>query len=111
MEADPNGRCQHSPGVKLDAGKVMASLVVMDMNDALLAVAEVATYGAKKYTKGGWKEVPNGIERYTDAMLRHLLREPNEAHDPDTCLLHAAHTAWNALARLQLLLSERKQNG
>ena len=40
-------------------------------------------------------------------MLRHLLAEMRgEDVDPDTGLLHAAHTAWNALARLDLMLRE-----
>ena len=41
---------------------------------------------------------------YTDALYRHLLAESPD--DPDTGLLHAAHAAWNALARLELLLKE-----
>jgi hypothetical protein len=49
--------------------------------------------------------VPNGIDRYTDAAYRHLLKEAQgEMVDPDSKLLHAAHTAWNALARLDLIL-------
>lgn len=108
-EKDPNGMDPHQPGAKLDDGKAMMSLVMLDMNLALKQVAEVATYGAKKYTKGGWKTVPNGFERYTDAMLRHLLSEPNEMFDQDTGIEHAAHAAWNALARLQLLLSMQRR--
>lgn len=104
MEKDPHGLDQHAPGAKLDAGKSMMSLVVMDMNLALAQVAAVATYGARKYTRGGWLHVEDGQERYTDAMLRHLLKEPDELCDPDTGIEHAAHVAWNALARLQLLI-------
>ena len=104
MEKDPYGIDQHAPGAKLDAGKSMMSLVVMDMNLALAQVAAVATYGARKYTRGGWLHVEDGQERYTDAMLRHLLKEPDELCDPDTGIEHAAHVAWNALARLQLLI-------
>lgn len=103
-EMDPHGMDQHQKGAKLDAGKEMMSLVMLDMNMALQRVAAVATYGAKKYTAGGWLHVPNGQQRYTDALLRHLLKEPNELCDPDTGIEHASHVAWNALARLQLLL-------
>lgn len=106
-ESDPHGKDPHQPGAKLDAGKARMSLVFMDMNLALERVAAVATYGANKYTKGGWLQVPNGVERYTDAMFRHLLKEPHEALDPDTGIEHAAHAAWGALARLQLMLQER----
>jgi len=103
LEADPNGIEQHTPGAKLDSGKIKAGLLV-DFSNALLAVAEVGTFGANKYTRGGWQYVENGVERYTDAMFRHFLKEPIKPNDPDSELKHAAHAAWNALARLELML-------
>ena len=103
-ELDPNGLDAHAPGAKLDAGKPRVALILNDMPRALLAVAEVATYGAKKYSEGGWLHVENGVSRYTDAMDRHRLKEGIEPTDADTDLLHAAHGAWNALARLELML-------
>ena len=105
FEADPHGTSQHASGAKLDAGKVRPSLIFNDMPRALLAVAEVATFGANKYSDGGWQHVPNGINRYTDAMDRHRLNENTEGlYDFDSELLHAQHLAWNALARLELIL-------
>lgn len=104
LEVEPYGKDPHEPGAKLDATKVRMSLVTDGFAHALLAVGEVATYGADKYTPHGWMHVPNGVERYTDAMLRHLLAEPNETYDPESCILHAAHAAWGALARLELLI-------
>ena len=66
----------------------------------------VATYGAGKYTDHGWRTVPNGRARYTDAMYRHLLAEASgHVQDDESGLQHAAHAAWNALARLELMLS------
>ena len=110
IEHDPTGRRPNEPGAKLDAGKVRMGLVFNGFAAALCEVAKVGTYGANKYTDNGWREVPNGIERYTDALHRHLNAEAQgEGCDCDTGLLHAAHTAWNALARLELLLrSEAK---
>ena len=103
-EEDPTGIGAHDPGAKLDAGKVMASLL-LDFNKALLAVAEVGTIGAKKYSRGGWKEVPDGYNRYTDAMLRHLFADSDyDDGVGGTGLLHDAQVAWNALARLQYRL-------
>lgn len=102
-EKDPLGIDQHAPGSKLDDGKILAG-VLMDFSLALLAVAEVGTFGAKKYSRGGWQSVPDGICRYTDAMWRHLLAERHEPTDRDSGLLHAAHLAWNTLARLELML-------
>ena len=105
FEVDPTGLDPHQPGAKLDAGKPRPGLVLGGFAAALAAVVDVGTYGAQKYTDNGWKEVPNGIERYTDAMYRHLLAESRgELRDEDTGILHAAHAAWNALARLDLLI-------
>lgn len=102
-ERDPNGLSPSDPGAKLDRGKVMAG-VLEDFALALLAVAEVGTFGANKYSRRGWERVPNGIERYNDAKWRHALKGRHESHDPDSKLLHASHEAWNALAKLELML-------
>ena len=76
---------------------------------ALIEVSEVGTYGAKKYTSHGWLTVPDGIERYDEAMMRHWLKEKaGESCDVDTGLLHQTHLAWNALARLDLMLREKE---
>lgn len=109
-ERDPNGVDAHSPGAKLDAGKTEFGLILNGMPRALRQVARVATYGAHKYTRDGWLTVSDGPRRYTDAMYRHLNAEAcGEVHDPDTQLEHAAHAAWNALARLELLLRGQGQ--
>lgn len=107
-DRDPNGMSQHQPGAKLDADKVRAGLVIAGFSKALLEVGLVGTYGATKYTANGWRSVPDGVERYTDAMYRHLLAEAGgELRDNESGLLHAAQAAWNALARLELLIAER----
>ena len=102
-EEDPNGLGQHEPGAKLDRGKPDASLLLL-FGKALTAVAEVGTFGAAKYTRGGWQHVEDGVNRYTAALLRHVCQEEYEQLDPDSGLRHAAHAAWNALARLELQL-------
>lgn len=104
-ERDPNGVNAHVPGAKLDAGKNRLGLVMHGFPLALREVGQVATIGAAKYTDHGWHNVPDGTSRYTDAMYRHLLAEASgEQQDRDTGLHHAAHAAWNALARLELIL-------
>lgn len=105
-EADPNGLSAHDPGSKLDSGKpcVFRGLIEY-FPRASMAVAEVSTFGAQKYVWKGWETVPDGLNRYSDAMMRHILKEGmGEVNDPDSKLLHAAHTAWGALARLELML-------
>lgn len=100
---DPNGIPQHAPGAKLDAGKVRLGLVLGHFSKALWAVGEVGTYGAKKYTDAGWRVVPDGVQRYEDAMLRHFLKlQQGEENDPESGMSHRAHMAWNALAVLEL---------
>ena len=108
-EKDPTGRSQHAPGAKLDAGKLRPALVLGGFARALKAVTAVGTFGAAKYTDDGWISVPRGAERYDDAHLRHWLAEKSgEPVDKDSELEHAAHTAWNALARLDLLIRQRE---
>lgn len=109
-EKDPLGRNPHEPGAKLDAGKPCAYRGAIDyFPRAINAVAAVSTFGASKYAWKGWETVPEGIERYSDALVRHLLAEgTGELQDSDSGLLHAAHGAWNALARLELLLRKNE---
>lgn len=110
-EEAPDGILQHDSGAKLDAGKNRLDLVLGAFARALMAVGEVGTFGANKYSDNGWKEVENGRQRYTDAMLRHYFKDAKgEDVDPDSNLLHDTHLAWNALARLELRLKE-KENG
>ena len=107
-ERDPNGIDNHAPGAKLDEGKLLAGLL-LQFPRALTAVLEVGTFGTKKYSRGGWQHVENGVERYTDAMIRHLLKEPVESEDPDSGFPHEWHLAWNALSRLELMLREAEK--
>lgn len=106
-ESDPNGLSPHEPGAKLDAGKNRVGMVLAGFADALESVGRVGTQGAQKYTDGGWKLVPNGYNRYTDAMWRHWLKEQKESVDKDSGLSHQAHLCWNALARLQIMIDSQ----
>lgn len=99
---------QHRPGAKLDSGKIQAG-VLGQFSLALLAVGEVGTYGATKYSRGGWQHVENGVERYDDAKWRHMLAGYREEIDEESGLLHAAHEAWNALAKLELILRDKSR--
>jgi hypothetical protein len=104
VELDPNNLSPHEPGAKLDLGKPDCALVFDNFNLALLEVAKVGTFGALKYTPNGWRQVTNGHSRYRSAAYRHLLA--GQFRDLDSGLPHLAHTAWNALAALQLKLTE-----
>lgn len=106
MERDPNGKDLHEVGAKADAGKVRMELLPLE---AMQEIAKVMTFGANKYTDGGWRHVPNGIERYKGALLRHLMKEEFEDLDDETGELHAAAVACNALFRLQLILDAKRE--
>lgn len=106
-ESDPTGRDAHQPGAKLDAGKTQAG-ILNDFSLALMAVAEVGTFGAAKYTRGGRQRVPDALTRYNDAGWRHKLKARTELYDPDSKLLHKAHEAWNVLAELELILRDQQ---
>lgn len=99
------------PGLKHDDGKIKPRFIIEGFPRALIAVAEVATFGDNKYTEDGWVSVPDGVKRYTDAKYRHALEEAKgEELDPESKLKHAAHEAWNTLARLELMLREEEKN-
>lgn len=105
MECDPYGLDPSDPGAKLDYGKIRADLMLDGFSRALLAVAQVSTYGAAKYSPGGWRFVPKGEQRYRAAADRHRLARGYELRDPESGLLHLAHEAWNRLAELELYLT------
>ena len=102
-EIDPTGKSAHEPGAKLDNGKILAG-VLSDFSLALIEIAKVGTFGAKKYSRGGWQSVES--ERYFDAKWRHSLDRRHEEIAFDSGLMHLAHEAWNVLAELELILRE-----
>ncbi|MCP4342367.1 MAG: hypothetical protein GY799_26695 [Desulfobulbaceae bacterium] len=104
-ETDPDGIDAHTPGAKLDNGKIYADSILAGFPRALWGVAEVGTFGANKYSLGGWQSVADGERRYRDAAGRHRLeRQQGEHLDPDSGLPHEFHEAWNVLAALELKL-------
>ena len=113
IEIDPTGKNPHEPGAKLDHGKAPIWQGALSyFPRAIQSVAEVSAFGASKYAWKGWETVPDGYNRYSDAMVRHIAKEgAGELTDPDSKLYHAAHTAWNALARLELLIREQQPGG
>lgn len=95
--------------IKYDGGKPSVFQgVIKYFPRALWAVAEISTFGAKKYAWSGWEGVEDGYNRYKDAQFRHALLEAmGEQNDPDSKLEHLAHEAWGALATLELYLRNK----
>lgn len=102
-------------GTKFDQGKVpLVQGCLSYFPNALCAVALVSDYGRSKYettfAERNWFYVPDAVDRYGDGLGRHIIKEATEGmHDHESGYLHAAHAAWNALARLELLLAEHRE--
>lgn len=105
VQTDPNGIDQHAPGAKLDAGKAEYDMVMFSFPAALAAVDAVGKFGAQKYSKGGFRHVPDAVRRYGNAAQRHWLKHlGGEYRDAESGKLHLAHKAWCALAELELFM-------
>lgn len=103
IETDPNGLHPTTPGAKLDAGKSLYWTMLSGFGNALSAVAYVTTKGATKYSRNGWKDVPDGVDRYMEAFGRHMdALARGEVIDADTGAKHKAQMIWNLLASLEL---------
>lgn len=81
--------------IKADAGKLKLSLVPTEI---IKAIARVRMYGNNKYPTGSpdnWKEVE--IQRYRDALLRHIILyiESPYGLDEESGLPHLEHIACN----------------
>lgn len=81
---------------------------------AILAVSEISEHGTKKHevplNDVSYRDLPDGEMLYREASCRHMLREAIEGPiDPDFGLLHAAHEAWDALARLEIMLIRKEK--
>jgi len=75
-------------GNKNDSGKLRYSLLYWPF---VTGIVRVLMFGAKKYGDFDWQKVPNLVERYTDAAIRHL--KDNSGDDKESgedSLLHAA---------------------
>lgn len=95
-------------GQKFSSKKAPMGKLLKQFPLALEAVAQRSKSGHNKYkeTDHDWmnfKRVPNAIEEYDDAIVRHLagIGEPHE-----TELDHLKAAAWNILAKLQLILEK-----
>lgn len=85
---------------KKDSGKprydLLPPLAIDDM-------AKVLTFGAAKYAPDNWRHIPDGVERYKAALLRHAFAMlSGESLDPETGLPHAAHVMCCASFVLEL---------
>ena len=100
-------RMTKQEGIKYDTGKPRIYEMIEDFKEPLIEVSKVWAFGANKYTKHNWAYVDNAEDRYSNALLRHMLE--GDAKDSESEILHAAHVAWNALARLYFIIQKTKE--
>lgn len=82
-------------GHKYDTGKTKHRLVDPVFEELL---AKVLTAGAKEYGEYDWQKLDEPIERYTDALMRHLNAfRQGERTDAKSGFPHMAHVAANAM--------------
>ena len=106
MEISPSTTPKFNAGIKYDSNKLRMGEMIKDFKVPLESLCEVWTFGANKYEKSNWKLLDNGIDRYTNALVRHLVAEEDCMYDDESKLLHASHIAFNALARLYFIIKE-----
>lgn len=104
------GKATTEVGIKYDSNKPQLAECFIDFEKSLQEVCKVWEFGKDKYGKSNWKSVAGGYERYSNALMRHMLKEETEVNDPETKLLHASHVAWNALVRLYFLLENKQED-
>lgn len=93
-------------GAKFDGGKDRWSLLLGGMPKALRGIVKVLTFGAVKYEDHSWREVPDSIDRYLSAQMRHMnaiLIEGPAAVDEESGLPHIDHFNTNGLFLAELL--------
>lgn len=82
--------------------------VIAYFSNALNAVGAISRFGSVKHNDGKfptkWREYSAPV--YANALARHIVDEcrTGDLYDRESNMLHAAHEAWNALARLEKLL-------
>lgn len=60
---------EEKAGLKFDQGKLRFDLYPIS---AYAGCTAVLTFGANKYSPNGWKTVPDALNRYYSALIRHL---------------------------------------
>lgn len=99
-------------------GKIAIELFDEGFPNAVMAVGEVMTWAAehKGYKPHDWKNLPNPDTAFLAAgsrhrNKRHIQRAAGVGHidctDEESNLLHLAHEAFNVLAQLELVITNR----
>lgn len=106
---DERTEAPRGTGMKFDGDKVRAELLLQGMPRTLEGVADILTFGARKYAAHSWQHVEDGINRYEAAAMRHkLARMKGEMLDPESGKPHILHELCSLMfvAELQALAKE-----
>jgi len=93
-------------GKKFDQGKPKVSLIPFE---ALMKVAEVFTFGAKKYGDHNWRR---GIKfsRTSSAHYRHRMQhDMGNDLDVESGIFHLAHSIANDMMELYFMIKGREE--
>jgi deoxycytidylate deaminase len=83
--------------LKFDGDKLRIDLVPPS---AIKALAEVLTFGARKYKPNNWRNCAD-LSRYEAAFLRHILAyQEGEVHDQESGMPHL----WHAMTNISFLI-------
>lgn len=85
---------QTKEAVRFNQDKLRYDLIPPEF---ITALAEVFTFGAKKYTPNNWKGfTPEQQEEIKGSLLRHIYAYlEGEENDPESGLSHLAHAGCN----------------
>jgi hypothetical protein len=98
---------------KNDENKNLVGLFLEDFASAIWETGEVSKYGAKKYSASSWRDVPNGLQRYKEAFMRHYIQYlKGEYFDKESGLPHLSHALWclNAVFTIELEKRQKTNN-
>lgn len=100
------------PGIKYDDNKPLAGDCLAIFGKAIMAIGECILKGQEKYPEiDNWKRVEDAERRYTNALIRHLIKHLTGIEkDKESGLTHIQHVAWNALAICELYLERKEKN-
>ena len=91
-------------GIKFDDGKLQFSLIPPEIK---LYLAEVLTFGAKKYAPNNWQKID--VKRYYDALERHMNAfQLGEENDKESGMHHLKHALTNMMFITWLELNKPK---
>ena len=101
-------------GKKYDEGKLEYSLIPVQ---STREIVKVLMFGKNKYGKENWKLVDNPIERYMNALERHIYatkealesKQYRKLYDSETGILHMAHAGCCVLFIIWFILNKKSE--